>query len=162
MELTKATLEDKVLLKNLYSFYLHDLSVYNHTLLINEKGAFEFDSFDLIWEKEGITPYLIKSGTELVGFFLLLEKPLMTKVDYCINDFFLYNRYRGKGHGEEVLQKLFAEKQGTYYISQLLSNKRAVSFWKRIYKQFDIDFEETLEMEDGLEVISQKFEIKKG
>ncbi|WP_442597052.1 GNAT family N-acetyltransferase [Neobacillus sp. D3-1R] len=161
MELMKATIEDKALLKTLYSFYLHDLSAYNPTLTTNEEGAFEFDSFHLFWEKEGISPYLIKDGAELIGFFLLLEKPLMKQVDYCINDFFIYSRYRGKGYGEKVLEQLFEEKQGVYFIEQMVNNKKAVFFWKKIYKQFNIEFEEELHMEDDIEVISQTFEMKK-
>lgn len=160
MELIKATVEDKSLLKNLYSFYLHDLSAYNHTLDSNEEGVFEFDSFHLIWEKDGITPYLMKEGTALLGFFLLLEKPLMTKVDYCVNDFFLYQRYRGKGYAEQIVQMLFNEKKGRYYIAQLVKNKRAVAFWKKIYQQFNIEFEENFEVEDGEEVVFQTFEVK--
>jgi predicted acetyltransferase len=157
MELVKATFEDKALLKNLYSLYLHDLSAYSHSLKPNAEGAFEFDSFDKIWEKEGINPYLLKMDNEIIGFSLLLEAPFTKKVDFCINDFFIYNRYRGKGFSEEAVQVIFQEKQGSYYVSQLKENKRAVGFWKKMYEKFHIAYEESLELEDGEEVIYQTF-----
>lgn len=160
MELIKATIEDKPLLKNLYSFYLHDLSAYNHSLHLNEEGAFEFDSFDIIWEKEGINPYLIKVENNLIGFFLLLEAPFTKKVDYCINDFFLYQRYRGKGYAEKAIRKLFTDKPGSYYVSQLENNKRAVSFWKKAYQQLGISYEESVEIEEDEKVVYQTFEVK--
>lgn len=160
MEILKATFEDKTLLKNLYSFYLHDLSAYSSSLKINEEGMFEFDSFDVIWEKDGINPYLIKEEDELLGFMLLLEAPFTKKVDYCINDFFLYNRYRGKGYADKVIQQLFGNKPGSYYVAQLENNKRAVSFWKKIYQQMGINYEESFEIEDGEKVVYQTFEVK--
>ncbi|MFD2446875.1 GNAT family N-acetyltransferase [Bacillus sp. CGMCC 1.16607] len=160
MEFVKATIEDKALLKNLYSFYLHDLSAFSYSLKPNADGSFEFDSFDLIWEKEGLTPYLFKLENEIVGFCLLLEAPFTKKVDFCINDFFIYNHFRGNGLAVEAVKMIFKEKQGSYYVSQLVSNKRAVAFWKKIYEQFQIAYEETLEIEDGEEVVYQTFHMK--
>jgi predicted acetyltransferase len=157
MELVKATVGDKQLLKNLYSFYLHDLSAYSQSLRPNKEGAFEFDSFEIIWEREGITPYLLIDKTEVIGFCLLLEPPFTKKVDYCINDLFIYNQFRGRGYAEEAIKTIFQKKKGSYYVSQLKNNKRAVSFWKKFYEKHHIAFEETLELEDGEEVIYQTF-----
>lgn len=160
MELVKATLEDKTLVKNLYSFYLHDLSAYSSSLKPNADGVFEFDSFEKIWERDGITPYLLKQKKEVIGFCLLLEPPFTKKVDYCINDLFIYSGFRGKGFAEEAIKTIFQEKQGSYYVSQLTANKRAVGFWKKFYEQYHIAYEETLELEDGEEVFYQTFNTK--
>lgn len=160
MKLVKATLKDKMLLKNLYSFYLHDLSPYSRSLKPNAEGVFEFDAFEKIWERDGITPYLLKQGNEVIGFTLLLEPPFTKKIDYCINDLFIYHQYRGKGFAEEAIKTIFQEKRGSYYVNQLKNNKRAVGFWKKLYEKYHIAYEETLEIEDGEEVIYQTFETK--
>lgn len=160
MQLIQATLEQKPLLKNLYSFYIHDLSTFTLSLKPNAEGAFEFDSFELVWEKEGINPYLLKKNNEIIGFCLLLEPPFTKKVDYCINDFFIYNQFRGKGCAEEAVKLIFQEKKGSYYVSQLKKNKRAVSFWKKMYEKFHLAYEESLEIEEGEEVIYQTFNTK--
>lgn len=157
MQLLKATLEDKALLKNLYSFYIHDLSAFSNTLKPNAEGAFEFDAFEKIWERDGINPYLIKNDDTLIGFCLLLEPPFTKKVDYCINDFFIYSHFRGKGFAEEAVKMIFQEKKGSYYVSQLKNNKRAVSFWKKMYEKFHLAYEESMEIEEGEEVIYQTF-----
>jgi predicted acetyltransferase len=157
MELIKATIEDKPLLKNLYSYYLHDLSAYSESLKPNEEGAFEFDSFDMLWETEGINPYLLHVEDEFIGFLMVLESPFTEKVDFVINDFFIYNGFRGKGLAEEAVGILFQEKQGSYYISQLMKNSRAVRFWKKIYEQYQIVYEETVECQDNEEVVYQTF-----
>ena len=147
-------------LRNLYSLYLHDLSVYAESLQASEEGSFEFDSFNLIWSKEGITPYLIRADGELAGFILLLEKPFTKKVDVLVNDFFVLNRYRGRGVAKAAVARIFAEHKGHYYISQLKNNDPAVRFWKKIYKQWGVDFEEYTEIQDDDEIIYQSFFIK--
>lgn len=153
--LQKAAPTEKNILRNLYSFYLHDLSAYSASLKTNSEGTFEFDAFDLIWEKEGLTPYFIKYNEELAGFLLLIEPPLAKRADYSINDFFLFNQYRRKGIGEEALRILWDEKPGSYYIVQLSTNQKAVAFWKKIFQRFSLPFEETLGTEDGEEIVSQ-------
>ncbi|MDZ5471722.1 GNAT family N-acetyltransferase [Bacillus sp. 31A1R] len=158
-ELIVAKESEKETLKNLYSLYLHDLSLYSEGLQPNENGLFEFDAFHLIWEKEGIHPYLIKVDGHLAGFFLLLSAPLMTKVDYCINDFFLLNQYRGQGIGEQALDLLFETHQGNYFVEQLKSNERAVQYWKKIFKRYGFSYEEKLEVKDGEECVGQFFQV---
>ncbi|CAM3849363.1 hypothetical protein [Mesobacillus thioparans] len=48
--------EQKHVLRNLHSLYLHDLSTYTNGLTISEDGSFEFDSFSFIWEKVYLQP----------------------------------------------------------------------------------------------------------
>ena len=123
--------DKKGVLRNLYSLYLHDLSAYTDGLEVSEDGSFEFDSFSLIWEKEGITPYFITADEKLAGFVLILEAPFTTKVDKVINDFFILNTFRRKGVATAAVSEIFAQNKGSYYISQLVENETAVHFWKK-------------------------------
>ena len=157
--LEKIRPDNKEVLRNLYSLYLHDLSSYTKGLQISEDGSYEFDSFSLIWEKEGVTPYFIIAGGKLAGFILILEAPFTKKVDKVINDFFILNPFRGIGVANAAVSEIFADNKGSYYISQLVKNQKAVSFWKKVYQQKGIIFEEQSEVEDGEEVVYQTFLI---
>ncbi|WP_163102478.1 GNAT family N-acetyltransferase [Peribacillus alkalitolerans] len=136
------SIDQKETLKNLYALYLHDLSLYSDELAPNKEGLFEFDAFEQIWEKDGINPYLIKADDKLAGFVLLLGAPLLKKVDYCINDFFILNAYRGKGVGKSAARQIFNMCKGDFFIEQLLSNLPAVHFWKKLYLEMGINFKE--------------------
>lgn len=160
MYLEKAGLEQKQMLGNLYSLYLHDLTAYSDGLQIGEDGIFEFDSFELIWRREGVTPYIIRVEDQLAGFILILEAPFTKKVDKVVNDFFILNSFRGKGIAKAAALEVFVHNKGRYYISQLVKNKPAVQFWKKVYSLQGIEFVEQTELQDGEEVIYQTFVIE--
>ena len=157
--LEKINQDKKEVLRNLYSLYLHDLSTYTDGLQISESGSFEFDSFSLIGEKEGVTPYFIIADEKLAGFVLILEAPFTTKVDIVINDFFILNSFRGKGVGKAAVSEIFTHNKGSYYVSQLVKNQKAVHFWKKVYQQERTDFVEQTEIQDREEIVYQTFII---
>ncbi|WP_144512183.1 GNAT family N-acetyltransferase [Bacillus sp. FJAT-22090] len=148
------------ILRNLYSLYLHDLSKFTTNIDIGPNGFFHYDDLDSFWETEGISPYFIKSGNDIIGFLLLLERPFLKKEnDFSINDMFILNKYKGKGLGRKVLETLFEEKRGTYYVIELVENLPAVSFWKKVYAQLHIEFEEKRELIDDEPCLIQTFTI---
>lgn len=157
--LAAADASKKEIVRSLYSFYLHDLSQYSPSLMPNGQGTFEFDSFDAIWDTPGISVLLIKNGEEIAGFLLFLEKPILKKADFCINDMFLFHPYRGKGAAEEALDVLFQKHKGTYYVEQLAENKRAVSFWKKVFSTNGFSYEEMEKTEDGELCLVQFFTV---
>ncbi|TQR18998.1 GNAT family N-acetyltransferase [Psychrobacillus vulpis] len=148
------------ILRNLYSLYLHDLSTFTTNIDIAADGFFHFEDLHTFWKIEGISPYFIKYEDSIIGFLLLLERPFLKKdSDYCVNDIFILNKYKGKGLGKQVLQKLFAEKHGRYTVIELVENVPAVSFWKKVYKQLNIEFDEKSELVDGEPCFIQTFSI---
>lgn len=151
--------EDAEILKNMYALYLHDLSAYSGSLKENNEGTYEFDSFPVFWKKQGVNPYFIIADGERAGFLLLLEPPFTKKVDYVINDFFVYNRFRGKGVAGKAAQNLFENKRGSYFVAQLNRNERAAAFWRKVYKQNEIHFKEYEDEEEGEAIICQEFTV---
>lgn len=149
------------ILRNLYSLYLHDLSKYTTNIDIGQDGFFHYSDLDLFWGTEGISPYFIKSGNDIIGFLLLLERPFLKKEnDFSINDIFILNKYRGKGFGRKVLEILFEKKRGAYYVIELVGNLPAVSFWKNVFTHFHIEFEEKRELVDDDPCLIQTFTIE--
>lgn len=152
--------KDRGILLNLYSLYLHDLSKYTNGIDLGPDGVFHFDGADLFWETEGITPYFINYENSIVGFLLLIERPfLKSENDYGINDIFILNKFRGKGLGKQVLEILFKEKRGKYFVIELVENVPAVRFWKKVYRQLNIEFVEREELIDDEPCLIQTFSI---
>jgi len=154
------TMNEKEVLRNLYSLYLHDLSEFTDGLELSTNGSFEFDAFDVIWEQDGLSPYFVKANGKIAGFLLLAERPFLKKeYDFCINDIFILRNFRGNGIGKKVLKELFRLKKGTYVVLELSKNEPAVCFWKKIYRTFEIKVEEQEKVIDGDKCLVQSFVI---
>ncbi|RHW40272.1 GNAT family N-acetyltransferase [Neobacillus notoginsengisoli] len=157
--LNKTGPEDATILKNMYALYLHDLSAYSNSLEETPDGTYEFDSFSVFWSKQGVNPYFIMVGEERAGFLLLLEPPFTKNINYVVNDFFLYNRFRGKGVAAKAVEQLFEQKKGSYFVGQLSGNDRAIAFWRKAYIQNGIHYEEYEDEEEGESIICQEFTV---
>ncbi|SDN06592.1 Predicted acetyltransferase [Psychrobacillus sp. OK028] len=153
--------EEKIILKNLFSLYLHDLSKYTAEIEIGEDGSFEYDGLDVFWETEGLSPFFIMLDKSIIGFILLVERPfLKNEYDFGLNDLFILNKYKGKGLGIQAVKKLFQDKKGKYFVIELVENSPAVSFWKKVYSKLTINFEERQDVVDGEQCLIQTFTIK--
>ncbi|WP_123040545.1 GNAT family N-acetyltransferase [Cohnella candidum] len=162
MRISKVELNDKGILMNLMTLFLHDLSEFNNDLEINQSnGLFEFDVFEWFFEKEGLTPFFIYNESKIIGFILLQSGPYTNQefADYVLNSFFIQKKYRRQGLGREACKLFFKQFPGRYAISQLKNNVPAVQFWKNIYKSIDVEFYEKEEIEDGHEVVYQYFKV---
>ena len=158
--LQKALYTDRNILRNLYSLYLHDLSRFTATIDIGIDGFFHFDDFDTFWTVEGISPYFIKHKEIIIGFLLLVERPFLKKEkDFGINDLFILNKYKGKGFGRQAVSELFQQRHGNYFVLELVENKPAVSFWKKLFDEGKIEIEERAELIDGEPCLIHTFTI---
>ncbi|REB07085.1 GNAT family N-acetyltransferase [Sporosarcina sp. BI001-red] len=148
------------ILRNLYSLYLHDLSSYTENLSLEKDGSFHFDDLELFWNVEGFSPFFLKYNDEIIGFLLLIERPFLKKEkDFGVNDIFILNKFRRKGFGLQVLENLFNEKPGKYFVIELLDNKPAVLFWKKVYQQLNIKIVERHELIDDEPCLVQTFSV---
>jgi predicted acetyltransferase len=139
---------------------LHDLSKFTSMLDIGEEGSFDYEGIDKFWIVEGLSPYFIKLDNMIIGFILLVERPFLTKEnDFGVNDIFILNKYKGKGLGRQAIKMLFQEKQGKYFVVELMENRPAVSFWKKLYNELDIQYEERQAIMDDELCLIQTFEI---
>jgi len=152
---------EKAILNNLYSLYLHDLSNFTSQIDIGEDGRFEYEDLDEFWLTEGLSPYFITLDKNIIGFILLVERPFLKKdYDYGVNDLFVLNKYKGRGLGTKAIETLFQLKKGKYFVIELMENKPAVSFWKRLYSKLNIQFEEKQNVVDDEQCLIQTFFIE--
>jgi predicted acetyltransferase len=151
---------EKSILRNLYSLYLHELSNFTTNLDLGEDGVFHYEELDDFWKVDGLSPYFITLNEKIIGFILLLERPFLKKGnDYGINDFFILNRYKGKGLAVQAARKTFEEKPGQYFIIQVVENKRAVAFWRKVYTELNIETNEKQDLIDEELCLIQMFKI---
>ncbi|PGK46145.1 GNAT family N-acetyltransferase [Bacillus anthracis] len=151
---------EKEILRNLYALYLHDLSTFTPNITIGANGFFAYEDLHMFWGNDGITPYFIKCDNDIVGFLLLLERPFLNKEhDFSINDIFVLNQYKGKGIGKQVIENLLKEKRGQYFVIKIEKNVPAVSFWKVLYSELNIEFDEKTQLIDDEECLVQTFKI---
>ncbi|QWG32542.1 GNAT family N-acetyltransferase [Bacillus mycoides] len=151
---------EKEILRNLYALYLHDLSKFTVNIKIGADGFFEYEDLHMLWKNDGITPCFIKMDHSIVGFLLLLERPFLKKEnDFGINDIFILNQYKGKGIGKQIIENLLEEKRGQYFVIELIKNVPAVTFWKKVYRELNIKFDERKQLIDGEECLVQTFKI---
>ncbi|PPA71065.1 GNAT family N-acetyltransferase [Jeotgalibacillus proteolyticus] len=158
--LTKVKESQKHILRNLYSLYLHDLSAFTAKLEIGEDGSFHYESLERFWEIDGISPYFIKLETDIIGFLLLLERPFLKKEnDFGVNDLFILNQFKGKGWGREAVNLLFEQRKGKYFVIELEENRPAVSFWKKLYAEAGIEYQERQKVMDEEPCLIQTFTV---
>ena len=158
--LEKVLESEKSILRNLYSLYLHELSNFTTNLNLGEDGIFHYDELDDFWKVDGLSPYFITLNEKNIGFILLLERPFLKKSnDYGINDFFILNQYKGKGLAVQAARKIFEEKPGQYFIIQVVENKRAVAFWKKVYTGLNIETNERQNLIDEELCLIQTFKV---
>lgn len=149
---------EKSILRNLYSLYLHDLSKFTSMIDNGADGLFEYEGLDKFWEVDGLSPYFIKLDDSIIGFILLLERPFLKKEnDFGVNDIFILNKYKGKGMGRQAIEKVFQEKKGKYFVIELIENRPAVSFWKKLYNELNIQYEERQDIIDDELCLIQTF-----
>ncbi len=158
--LKKVLRSERTILRNLYSLYLHELSNFTTNLDIGEDGRFHYEELDMFWDVDGLSPYFIMLDGEMIGFILLLERPFLKKSsDYGINDFFILNKHKGRGLAVQAAGKIFAEKPGEYFVMQVVENKRAVAFWKKVYNGLNVEIHERQDLIDGELCLIQTFKV---
>lgn len=153
-------LEEKCILENYLSLYLHDLSEYTNDLKVCKDGRFQYKGLELYFKREELKPYFIYFNDEVIGFILLNTGRFVPQdIDYSIHEMFILRSYRGRGIAAKAITKLFSDHQGIYKIQQMERNLPAISFWKKFYKAEKINYHETVEALDNIRCYTQVFKI---
>lgn len=160
VKLEKIELENKEILKNIYQFYLYDMSEYNNEE-IDSMGLYDVDFLNLFFDDNGLTSFFIKAAEKIVGVILLQSGKWAPRTgeDYYISEFFVLNKYRRNGVGKKALKELFSLYPGKYMLGQMTNNNRAINFWKSVYSEFNIEYKESYEAEIDGGLLCQRFEI---
>ncbi|OAB42340.1 GNAT family N-acetyltransferase [Paenibacillus antarcticus] len=132
--------EEKSTLSNLYQLYHYDFSEFTNQD-INKDGRYEVN-IDFFWEGDHRwKPYLIEVSGSLAGFVIVLLENLDTDPDptHVIYDFMIIKKFRRNGIGYAAAIKAFELYEANWKIAQMENNTPAISFWRKVIKDFTED-----------------------
>ncbi|KRG14688.1 GNAT family N-acetyltransferase [Lederbergia galactosidilytica] len=165
------------IIKNLYPFYLYDLSGH-YDRFPNAHGIYEdSDDFQTLsdqykvqniwWEKPDVLfPFLIKVNGKPAGFILIASPPYCNKrIDYFVNEFFLIQSLRGQGIAEQAANQVFEQFEGNWELFTNPSEKNIVGqkFWRKTITNYTngVYKEEKGETFDGYKLIFRFNNLRK-
>ncbi len=133
----EASPADRVLIRNLYPLYLHDLTAFTDLYDVDERGFFYPDYLPdwLSRQSPSMHPLVIREGGRPAGFALVGQAPfphMSPGRDYRMCEFFVLNRARRRGVGRRAAHAIFTLFPGVWEVSELPRNIGAVSFWRRV------------------------------
>lgn len=134
-----AGVKDKELYRNLFNMYHNDLAPYCDDLIeVDDEGYYDKQAVECYFnEDENIIPYVLMRNDKAVGVIVLTRPPYVKSgCDYCIQEFFVLNSFRGKNVAEEVCKQLIDEYKGKYCLTVLNKNTRAINFWKKFTDKY--------------------------
>jgi predicted acetyltransferase len=137
IDIVRATLGDRPLLRQLSEFYMYDLSEYDAELEINAHGTFDF-SIDRYWQDINRAPYLVQVDGKAAGFVLVKRGAYLsadpTMMD--MSDFFILRRFRRQGVGTYAAETIFNMFPGKWEVRQFAENTAAQSFWRKVISRY--------------------------
>lgn len=135
----KETAIDLEWVRNVYPLYLHDLSEYDNSYYhLNEHGCWEPDHLSSWLVHDYSFPHLIKWNTQKVGFAFVAKSPfpyMSSGVDYRMAEFFVLRSFRRIGIGRAAAHTIFDLYTGTWEVTELPRNNRALLFWRAVISE---------------------------
>lgn len=132
VEIQRASLDDKSILRNLLELCRHDYSEYDGAD-VDEHGRFGYEYLDHYWTEPERHPFLVRVSGKLAGFVLVRSVALEDQpVTHAIAEFFVLRKYRRQGIGRNVAWRIFDMFPGQWRVCQEAENLPAQSFWRQV------------------------------
>ncbi|HUM14330.1 MAG TPA: GNAT family N-acetyltransferase [Candidatus Nitrosotalea sp.] len=132
--------DDREWLTNVYPFYLHDLSEFDDGYYtLDARGRWTPDHLPSWLDDPADHPLILVDAGRRVGLALVNQAPsrhLGPGVDFRMAEFFVLRAHRGRGIGRRAVFALFDRFRGTWEISELPRNERAIRFWRRVIGEY--------------------------
>ncbi|RXZ77437.1 GNAT family N-acetyltransferase [Paenibacillaceae bacterium] len=132
--------EEKYILSNLYQLYDYDFSEYTKQD-INKEGRYDVN-IDFFWEGDNRWhPYLIELSGILAGFVVVLLENMDIDPDptHVIYDFMILKKFRKTGIGHAAAIQTLEMYKANWEIAQMQANIPAISFWRKLIKNYTKD-----------------------
>lgn len=137
MKLELVIAETTELIRNMFQYYIYDMSEYTK-FSPNEDGTYIVDEsiiqLNNYWTRPNHYPYLIKVDGEIAGFVLLREFPF-SKGYNDIGQFFVLRKYKGMGVGREAFRLSVRMHPGKWITRVLPNNQGAYTFWRKVISE---------------------------
>jgi predicted acetyltransferase len=132
LEIQRASVSDKYILRNLMELCLHDFSEYENSD-VDEHGLFGYPYLDHYWTEPERHPFLIKVMGKLAGFVLVWEIDSET---HSVAEFFVMRKYRRQGIGRQAAFLIFDMFPGPWNVCQEKANLPAQAFWREVIHEY--------------------------
>jgi len=130
--LAASTQEDLVEAQSLIHQYVDEMIKFvGETSLSDEQRTAAVAHIVAYWEKADHYPFLIYCDNELAGFSLVRLFPA-DKQRFDMGEFFVKDKFKGKGIGREAFNLTLAKFPGPWLVRVLTGNTPAFAFWKKI------------------------------
>lgn len=136
-ELIEAGAKHQSVLENLLQFYIHDFSELIAQDVGND-GRYNYKDLPLYWSDASRIPFLARFDGKLAGFALIRrisESPGDGEA-YDMVEFFILRRYRHRGIGFELAEKVWLRCPGRLQIRVMGTNVAALRFWASSITKF--------------------------
>jgi predicted acetyltransferase len=135
VEILKATVDDKPVLRRMLELYLYDLSAFQDSDL-NCHGEFGYGHLDHYWREDGRHAFLVRRSGKLVGFVLVNTHGCAPDSHFSIAEFFVMRRYRRQGIGRAMAFHVWDTFPGRWEVGQLPGNVPAQRFWRAVVEEY--------------------------
>ena len=137
VSLEKVKDTDRTIFMNLFNLYHHDRAKFFPELYpsVDKDGYYDKAVVEelLGFEDSEVLCYLIKFEDKVAGLAVISFPPYVLKdCDYCIQEIFVLNNFRGKGIAHEACKWLFKEFPGRYCALVAEDDVEAQGFWDKI------------------------------
>jgi len=137
--LEQVSIEKWHLLDNLIQLYAYDFSEFTNSE-ISGCGKYNLSGLPRYhWTGTNPDPFLVKVNKNTASF-IMLKYIVYEKVKrLSLAEFFILRKYRKKGIGNRSAQIVLDKFSGEWYLDILSSNKPAITFWKKVIKEYTQD-----------------------
>jgi predicted acetyltransferase len=140
INIIEASLNDYPLIQNMARFYVYDLSRecghISSDWALPADGLYESFDFKCYFEDPSRKAYLVKIKDEITGFVLLNKETEDKTNNWNMGEFFILAKFQSKGIGEQLTHIIWKKHPGTWEVSVIPDNQKALIFWKKVISNF--------------------------
>jgi predicted acetyltransferase len=134
VHLIKVLKHEEHILHNLMQFYIYEFSKYMPQITLEQDGSYKPFDLNQYWENPNDHPFFIKLDEEYIGFALIESETV--EFPNTVKEFFIIQKYNGKGYGKIAATKLFNIFPGKWKVNQIAKNYPAQAFWRSVISSF--------------------------
>jgi predicted acetyltransferase len=150
VQVENASMEQKVVLRNLLEFYKYDFSEFDPED-VNKHGEYGYKYLDHYWIEPERYPFLLKIDEKYAGFALVRKinhEGINGESYYSMAEFFIMKKYRKSGVGKQTAFYLFDLFPGKWEVKEIEENVQAQKFWRKVISEYTNDNYKEIQRDD--------------
>lgn len=136
LEIREVKVDEREILARLLELYEYEFSEYTD-VDVNSLGLYGYSYLDYYWNEEKRFAYFIEVDGNLAGFVMICDYCYISSDDDTnfMSEFFVMNKYRRKGIGRSVVNKVFKQHPGKWELTVHPKNVKSKLFWESVIKE---------------------------